>query len=188
MTLPLSRSETGLQRRQVLRGAAAGLSLAGMGASSMLGCASDPPPVDEVPHAHPLEGLQTMAGDPAPLPRMIHEVTLIDFWASWCAPCRDAFRYLDQLYRTFVGDGLTMVAISVDETLPDARNFAARMRVHFPLAWDPEGKIRGRFLVENLPTTVLLDANARVIHRHSGFDLQNHRILEEHVRRLVRNG
>lgn len=176
-----------IARRQVLVGAAAGLPLATLAGTSLSGCASEPvADEDAPPPTHPLEGLQTLAGKPAPLPPLLGEVTLIDFWASWCAPCREAFRYLDQLYRTFDGDGLRMLAISVDDTLPDGRSFAARMRVKFPLAWDPAGKIRERFVVENLPTTILLDANARVVHRHSGFDLQNHRVLEEQVRRLVR--
>ncbi len=176
-----------LARRQLLVGAAAGVPVAAFSAAGLGGCATEPE-VDPnaPPPAHPLEGLETLRGKPAELPPLLGQVTLIDFWASWCAPCREAFRYLDQLYRTFVGDGLTMLAISVDDTLPDGRNFAARMRVKFPLAWDPNGEIRQRFVVENLPTTILLDAQARVVHRHSGFDMQNHRVLEEHVRRLVR--
>lgn len=151
-----------------------------------LGCATDEAPVDEIPPKHPLEGLQGITGSAIELPPLVGEVTLLDFWASWCVPCKEAFRYLDQLYRTYLGDGLRMLAISVDDELRDGRRFAARMRPKFPLAWDTHGKVRGRFLVETLPTTVLLDANARVVHRHSGFDLANHRVLEAHVRRLVR--
>jgi thiol-disulfide isomerase/thioredoxin len=137
--------------------------------------------------AHPLRGLTDFEGQAlAALPALgTGQIVLVDFWASWCAPCRQGFRYLDQLYRTWLARGLQMVAISVDDDPAAARRFAAMFRPRFPLAWDPDADVRERFAVYNLPTTVLFDGEGNVVVRNTGFDLGDHRALEEHVRRLL---
>ena len=111
---------------------------------------------------------------------------MIDFWASWCAPCRQAFPHLDQLYRTYSGDGLTMMGVCVDDDPAAGRRFWAATRPRFPVGWDPGGEIRERFGVASLPTTVLLDQGGFVVQRNEGFDPADHRILEENVHRLLR--
>lgn len=113
------------------------------------------------------------------------KVLVLDFWASWCAPCRQAFRYLDQLYRTYADDGLYVLGVGVDEDPRAGRGFLARMRPRFDTAWDGKGQVSARFGVASLPTTVLLDKDGAVIHRQQGFDVGAHRVLEAHVRRLV---
>jgi len=157
-------------------------------AAFAFGCATDDNASTQtaVPVAHPLQGLTTVGGGDYPLPPLIGAVTLIDFWASWCAPCRQAFRYLDQLYRAYLPDGLQMVAICVDEDPADGKRFAARTRVRFPIAYDAGQQVKDRFGVQSLPTTLLLDAAGRVVHQHMGFDPRSHRVLESQVRRLVR--
>ncbi len=137
--------------------------------------------------AHPLLGLTDFDGRAlATLPPLgAGRVVLVDFWASWCAPCRQGFRHLDQLYRTWLSRGLEMVAVSVDDDPTAARRFAAAARPRFPLAWDPDAAVRERFGVVNLPTTMLFDGDGSVVVRHTGFDLGDHRALEEHVRRLL---
>ena len=175
-------------RRALLRDGvvvAAALGVAMHGAGMLAGCAPAPAkPVD--PNAPPLEGLTDFAGTPIPGPAIVGQVTVIDFWASWCGPCREGFRALDQLYRTFSGDGLQMIGVSVDDDPGAARRFSAALRPHFALGWDPSGGIRERFAVQGLPTTLLLDAEGRPVSRTEGFDTASHRGLEANVRRLLR--
>lgn len=167
------------------------LALASLGVGGLVtgGCASTPSVVDDGTPKHPLAGLTDFAGvavpeDP-PLPILGRPATIVDFWASWCAPCRVGFRYLDQLYRTFSPRGLDVIGISVDDDPIAAKRFWAQLRPRFPVAWDGNAVVRERFGVVSLPTTVLLDEAGSIVVRSTGFDLNEHRYLEEQVRRLV---
>jgi thiol-disulfide isomerase/thioredoxin len=169
-----------MKRRDLLRSSLA------LPALPLLACATpEEQPPEEAP-ANPMEGLTDFSGAPKPPPPLVGQVTVVDFWASWCGPCRQAFLYLDQLQRTFEGDGLKVWAVSVDEDPRAGRAFAARFRPRFEIAWDPSGAVRDRFLVQGLPTTLLIDSMGRLVHRHQGFDTRSHRLLESQVRRLVR--
>lgn len=175
-----------ITRRRLLSSAALGV--VGLGAAGV-GCAATPEAVADGKDAHPLAGLMDFEGvvlaqDPI-LPILGKPATIIDFWASWCGPCRPSFRHLDQLYRTFLPRGLEMVAVSVDDDPVAAKRFWAQHRPRFPVAWDGNAVVRERFGVVSLPTTVLLDEMGSIVVRSTGFDENEHRYLEEQVRRLV---
>lgn len=170
-----ARSPLRLTRRQLLAGSVA------LAAS----CAAPQPAPVVDPNAHPLSGLKDFSGRLLAPPELTGRVTVLDFWASWCAPCRQSFRHLDQLYRTYVGDGLQVLGVSVDEDPRAGQAFLARARPRFAVGWDAAGTIRARFGVAGLPTTFLLDQEARLVHRQEGFDAGAHRVLESHVRHLL---
>jgi thiol-disulfide isomerase/thioredoxin len=159
------------------------------GSATLFGCGTTPeaPPEPQPPPEQLLEGLSNFEGGVVDAPKLYGAVTLLDFWASWCGPCRQAFPRLDQLYRTYAGDGLQMMGVCVDDDAVAGRRFWAAMRPRFPVAWDRGGDVRRRFGVSQLPTTVLLDDQGMLVQRNVGFDLADHRLLEEHVHRLLRS-
>lgn len=96
-------------------------------------------------------------------------VTVVDFWASWCPPCRKLMPLLDELQATRAAAGLAVVAINVDETYADAERFLQRTPVSYPIVFDPGGECPARFGVPGMPTTYLVDRAGIVRHVHSGF-------------------
>lgn len=182
-------NETPFTRQQFLRLAGfgvVGLQVNALGALTG-GCASVPRDNggESESATEPFAGIADLKGQKVAAPALHGRITVIDFWASWCAPCRQGFKYLDQLFQTYTGQGLNVLAISVDTDLDAARRFHARMRPRFPVYWDKQGKIRNQFRVQGLPTSILLNDKARVIHRYEGFDAQSHQLLVAHVRRLL---
>ncbi|HEY4221368.1 MAG TPA: TlpA disulfide reductase family protein [Myxococcota bacterium] len=173
-----------LTRRALLVGAGAVAS-----ASALAACATAPS-TDGVtakkPDQAPLHGLVDWNGGAVTVPKILGAVTIVDFWASWCGPCRQAMRYMDQLYRTYKADGLSMIGVCVDDDPQAGRRFWALERPHFQVAWDPSGEVRERFSVASLPTTVLFDPQGFLVQRSEGFDPADHRLLEEQVHRLLR--
>ena len=155
-------------------------------ALALAGCPAAPVR-DQTRPDNPLEGLTDWSGDAIEAPKLLGRVTLVDFWASWCGPCRQAFLYLNQLRGTYSPDELGMWAISVDEDPAAGRAFAARFRASFDVAWDPSGAIRERFLVQGLPTTLLIDNEGRLVHRTQGFDRRGHALVESQIFRLLRS-
>ncbi|HEY1101120.1 MAG TPA: TlpA disulfide reductase family protein, partial [Myxococcota bacterium] len=154
-----------------------------LGALTLAGCAtSDEVVVEDDGVVHPLAGLTDFDGkklEPNPILAIAgRPATVVDFWASWCVPCRQSFPHLDQLYRTWMAHGLDMVGVSVDDDPVAARRFWAQQRPRFPIAWDANATVREQFGVVSLPTTVLLDRNGSIVVRTTGFDAGEHRYLE----------
>jgi len=141
---------------------------------------------DGEPPSHLLEGLADFDGILYPLPSLTTPAFILEFWASWCAPCRESFPYLDQLFGTYQQLGLNVLGISLDEDPVHAQRFVHQMRPHFETAWDPSGEVADRFRVYELPCAVLLGKDAHVVFRTQGFSLRDHRTLEHHVQRMVK--
>lgn len=126
--------------------------------------AADPPSVPDCA----LVSL-TDASRPVPLSDLRGRVVLVDFWASWCAPCAKSFPFLNALDRAYRDRGLRVVGINVDERPEDARRFLARFPASFTVAVDRTGRCPERFDVRVMPSSFLVDRDGRIRHVHEGF-------------------
>lgn len=102
------------------------------------------------------------ANDPVQLREHRGKVVYLDFWSSWCAPCRRAMPYLDELRSRFSREDFEVVGINVDPSIEDARRFLEQVPVSYPVASDPEGRIADRFGIAVLPALVVIDRSGTV--------------------------
>src|SRR5262245_2424555 len=90
------------------------------------------------------------------------KVTVIDFWASWCAGCQETIPALDELYRDRREDGVMVIGVSVDLSADDAMLVAQHLHASFPIVLDPAMRIAGSFGVAQVPLTFVVDGKNTV--------------------------
>ena len=102
------------------------------------------------------------------------KVILIDFWASWCGPCRSSFPWMAQLAKRYHERGFEVVAVNLDKdrALADAflAEHLAKSPEGFTVAFDPAGRTAGSYQVAAMPTSFVIGRDGRVLLRHAGFD------------------
>lgn len=98
------------------------------------------------------------------------QVVLLDFWASWCGPCRKSLPEYNELRAEFASQGFEVVAVSLDEKKDDAMRFLDRFPVDFPVVWgwDESWRLPNAYGVEAMPTAFLIDRNGVVQHVEAG--------------------
>jgi cytochrome c biogenesis protein CcmG, thiol:disulfide interchange protein DsbE len=152
-------------------------------------CASRRPgPRPPAPAGLPLELVaQDLSGREVRLPASRGRVLVVDFFASWCEPCRAQFPRLDRLARELRAEGLDVVGVSFDEEREAAQGFAAQTGVSFPVLWDRGGdRLAAPLRIERLPTTLLVDRGGTVRGVHLCYDVRGGDRLEQEVRALLR--
>jgi thiol-disulfide isomerase/thioredoxin len=104
-----------------------------------------------------------------PLPDTAGKVVLVDFWASWCAPCKASFPAYSRIQTEYAGRGLAIVAVSVDDNTGDYAAFVAKYRPLFPTVHDSQHRLVAAVQVPTMPTSYLLDRTGKVRFMHPGF-------------------
>ena len=113
------------------------------------------------------------------------KVLLIDFWASWCIPCKHSFPWLNEMQQRYAEDGLKIIAINIDEDQADAREFLERVPASFAIAYDPEGDVADLYRLKVMPSSYLIDRNGNMVHTHKGFKTSDGTRMEEKIRKLL---
>ena len=98
------------------------------------------------------------------------QVILLDFWASWCGPCKSSFPVMEELTNKFTGQGLTVIAVSVDEKRENVELFLKSAKVSFTVVRDAQRKLVAAADIRSMPTSFLIDRSGKIRFIHAGFD------------------
>ena len=122
------------------------------------------------------------------LPDLSGKVVVVDFWASWCGPCKEAFPTLKELHKKYGEKGLVIVAVSVDEDVDDMKKFVAKQKPEFVIVRDKTTKLASKLDLASIPTTFILDRKGNVVEVHNGFDKsRTPKEYEAAIERLLKN-
>lgn len=130
--------------------------------------------------------LPLRAGGTVKLAGLRGKVVMLNFWASWCGPCRQEFPILDEMYRKYQPMGFTLVGVNVESETKDAERFLAATPVSFPVAFDRENSVSGKYGVSAMPTTLLVDRKGNVRWLHRSYKPGDENQYLDQVRRLLR--
>lgn len=109
------------------------------------------------------------AADALGLDRFRGKVVLVDFWASWCEPCRHSFPWLNAMQAKYADRGLVVIGVNVDRERADAQRFLREMPAGFEIVYDPDGSLATQYEVPGMPSSYVFDPEGKLINRHIGF-------------------
>jgi cytochrome c biogenesis protein CcmG, thiol:disulfide interchange protein DsbE len=125
------------------------------------------------------------AASPLDLATLRGQVVYLDFWASWCGPCRQSFPWMQALKNSYENQGLTIVAVNVDAERADAEKFLAQYKPTFDVRFDPQGKLAEFYNVKTMPSSVLIDRHGVTRFTHMGFTPADGAVYEAQLRELL---
>lgn len=108
-------------------------------------------------------------------------VVYLDFWASWCGPCKQSFPWMNEMHAKYGDKGLTIVGVTTDSKRADAEKFLAGTPANFAIAFDPTGKAAEKYQPKGMPTSFLIGADGVVRAVHVGFKDSDRDELEREI-------
>ena len=130
--------------------------------------------------------LHSVAGANLRLQEQRGQVVMLNFWASWCGPCRQEMPQLDRLYEKYHAAGFQLLGVNVDENVRNATGVSSKLGLHFPVLLDTEKKVSRLYDLSTMPSTVLIDRDGRVRYIHRGYRDGYVQTYEDQIRELLR--
>jgi cytochrome c biogenesis protein CcmG/thiol:disulfide interchange protein DsbE len=113
------------------------------------------------------------------------KVVYLDFWASWCIPCRKSFPWMNNMHQRYEKDGLVILAVNLDKNKADVKRFLAKYPAKFTVAYDPQGQVAELYQLQGMPSSYLIDKQGNLVQSHIGFRSDDTKQLEDHIRKLL---
>lgn len=140
----------------------------------------------EVGKKAPAFTLNDMKGNTVTLYSLKGKVVLLDFWGTWCSPCKEEFPELDALYKKYGKDGLEVVGISVDKSESNVAEFLKKWPVSFTVLTDTTGDVPESYALPGMPTGYIIGKDGVIRFRHIGFSKEFMSIYEKEIVELLK--
>jgi len=110
------------------------------------------------------------------------KVVLLDFWASWCVPCRRSFPWMNEMQEKYAQDGLVIIAVNVDREVENAAAFLAEYPANFEVIYDPDAALAKEYKIQGMPSSFIIGRDGASIDRHTGFKVKKRDEYEAVIR------
>ena len=110
------------------------------------------------------------------------KLVYVDFWASWCGPCRQSFPWMNEMQAKYAAQGLQIVGINLDAKNDDARGFLTATPAQFTIAFDPTGTTPKAYGLKGMPSSYLIGRDGKVVFEHMGFNQNDKAELENAIK------
>ncbi len=114
------------------------------------------------------------------------QVVLVNFWATWCGPCREEMPHLDTLYQKYHKSGFVLLGVNVDDDPKTALATAAKLNVSFPVLLDTDKKVSKLYDLNTMPSTVVIDRDGKMRFLHRGYRAGTESDYEQQIRGLLK--
>ena len=168
-------------RRAVLHAVAR----AGVAAALAVGAAAAWPAVSPSAPA-PDFTLRRLDGPNLRLQEQRGQVVLVNFWATWCGPCRQEMPHLNRLYEKYRPSGFVLLGVNIDDDAKAAADLAARLGLKFPVLLDTDKHVSRLYDMSAMPATVLIDRDGRARFLHRGYRDGMEQTYEQQIRALLK--
>ncbi|HEX4508988.1 MAG TPA: TlpA disulfide reductase family protein [Burkholderiaceae bacterium] len=130
--------------------------------------------------------LRALDGHNLRLAELRGQVVLVNFWATWCGPCREEMPRLDALYQKYHASGFTLLGVNIDDDPRNAAGTAQKLKVSFPVLLDTDKTVSRLYDLGTMPSTVLIDRDGRVRFLHRGYREGTEAEYDQQIRELLR--
>jgi peroxiredoxin len=130
--------------------------------------------------------LNAQSGKPVELTQFKGQVVMLNFWASWCGPCRQEMPLLDSIYKKYGKLGFTMIGVNVEPDSKAANDWLKQTPVTFPILYDTDSKVSKLYGVSGMPSTVIVDRKGTVRMIHHGYKPGDEEEYLSSIRTLMR--
>jgi cytochrome c biogenesis protein CcmG, thiol:disulfide interchange protein DsbE len=113
------------------------------------------------------------------------KVVYVDFWASWCGPCRQSFPWMSTMFERYGSKDLVIVAVNLDKTREAANAFLASYPAQFTIAFDPDGRIAEEFGVSAMPSSFIVNRTGAMVYAHEGFQESKANAIEARIKEAL---
>ncbi len=119
------------------------------------------------------------------LSKLKGKVVYVDFWASWCVPCRKSFPWMNDLHKKYKDQGLEVVAVNLDKSREPIDEFLRKIPVDFTIAYDPSGGAAINYKVSGMPSSYVIDRSGQLQTSHIGFRDKDKEEIEGKIKELL---
>jgi thiol-disulfide isomerase/thioredoxin len=130
--------------------------------------------------------LKSRSGKNIKLSELRGEVVMLNFWASWCGPCRKEMPLLEKIHKKYKRLGFTLLGVNVEENSKAAKNYLKDVKVSFPILFDTINKTSKLYNVSAMPTTILIDRNGNKRFLHKGYKPGYENDYKKEIKKLLR--